>query len=74
MPSVLYATFSFKVKVDTKHIDEVEKLLSAELGPRCYDLQSQRGGKKWLIKNAGNPQLVELEDESLATYIALRYV
>lgn len=67
--------FHHRVAIPEGKVDEIRRYLETNVGPRLYYLQSQMGGKKWLIRNDREPgkRTVEVADSEHATYIALKF-
>ena len=76
MPSVLEQKFKITFTIPSKHEREVQRYLEQNVGGRTYYLHSRVGGKHWAIENnrySGNIN-VSLDDESLASYITLKFL
>jgi len=76
MPSVLEQKFKVTFTIPSKHEREVQCYLEQNVGVRTYYLHSRVGGKHWAIDRgfySGNIN-ISLDDESLASFITLKYV
>lgn len=75
MPSVLEQRFKVTITIDRKHERVVQKYLEDNIGIRTYYLHSRFGGKRWAIDRTGNSTIkVNLDDESLASYLSLKFL
>lgn len=75
MPSVLDQKFKITFVIPESRRKEVEQYLEKTVGGRTYYLHSRSGGKHWAIdhRHRGTVQ-VSLDDESLASFIMLKFV
>ena len=75
MPSVLDQQFKISVEVPYMQGKAVQQYLEDNVGGRTYYLHSRIGGKRWAIEQNPyhNTVLVRLDDEYLASYIALKF-
>ena len=76
MPSVLEQKFKITFTVPRKHERAVQKYLEENVGGRTYLLRSRVGGKHWAIERDFHSSNINisLDDESLASFITLKYV
>ena len=76
MPSILEQKFKITFTVPRKHESAVQKYLEENVGGRTYYLHSKVGGKHWAIERNfhNNNVSISLDDESLASFITLKYV
>ena len=76
MPSVLDQKFKITFTVSSHHERAIEKYLSENIGGRTYYLHTRIGGKHWAIqKNPFSGKInVSVDDESLASFITLKFL
>ena len=76
MPSVLDQKFKVTFVIPVSCRNEVERYLEKNVGGRTYYLHTKTGGKHWAIERNqyGNTVKVSLDDESLASFIMLKFV
>lgn len=57
----------------TCSIEQIEKICTADVGPRTFWLHSIVGGPGWQVFNAqGTEKVILMADQKLATYIKLK--
>lgn len=76
MPSVLEQKFKITFTVPVRHQSAIQKYLEENVGGRTYYLHSRVGGKHWAIERNFHSSYINisLDDESLASFITLKYV
>ncbi len=76
MPSVLDQKFKITFSIPRQHKIAVEKYLNQNVGGSTYYLHSKVGGKHWAVDSSYSNDTVQVsvDDESLATYITLKFL
>ena len=75
MPSVLDQKFKYNLGFKSEKRKEIEKYLLENIGPRTYVLNSQIGGKQWVLRTnrMSNDIEIGVNDEMHATFISLKF-
>lgn len=75
MPSVLEQKFKTSFEIPKKHKEAVQRYLEENVGSRTYYLHSRIGGKRWAMEfnHHNNTISISLDDESLASFITLKF-
>ena len=76
MPSVFDQKFKITFSIPQHHRRAVEKYLHQNVGGSTYYLHSRVGGKHWAVDASYSKDTVQVsvDDESLATYISLKFL
>lgn len=76
MPSIFDQKFKITFNIPRQRSGAVEKYLRENVGDRTYYLHSRVGGKHWAVDSSYSKDTVQVsvDDESLATYITLKFL
>jgi hypothetical protein len=67
----LHRTFAVEINISNDIVAKVQAYLEKNVSPRRYYLHNQIGGQNWAIKTIAGENILCVNDEQLATYIAL---